>query len=323
MTIEKRTNGSYRIRHTENKKTYSVTVPYRPNLKQAYLLIQEKMGDNPDAHMTFEAAAHKYIEVKENVLSPSTIRGYLAILRNMPPLFTAYDISSIDDYKLQAFINDFASTHSPKSVKNAYGFVRAVIRLFIPKSDICATLPQNVHTEAYSPSLEDVKRIFEAAYPTEHYVGLRLAAMSLRRSEICALSLDDLDGDTLTINKSLVPSVDGYVLKPCPKTDASNRTVVIPHDLAERIREQGYIYNYQPNSLDQYLRRLLPRLGIPHFSLHKLRHFFASYAHDLGYSDAVIQSIGGWSTDHVMKSVYRHAMNADEAKKNIASDFSF
>jgi integrase len=70
------------------------------------------------------------------------------------------------------------------------------------------------------------------------------------------------------------------------------------------------------------MRRALPKLGIPFFSLHKLRHFFASYSHELGYSDAVIQAIGGWETDHVMKSVYRHAMNKDQAKKNIAADFN-
>ena len=49
------------------------------------------------------------------------------------------------------------------------------------------------------------------------------------------------------------------------------------------------------------------RLGLPHFSLHKLRHYFASSSHAMGIPDAVIMSMGGWKTEIVMKSVYRHA----------------
>jgi integrase len=41
---------------------------------------------------------------------------------------------------------------------------------------------------------------------------------------------------------------------------------------------------------------------------HDLRHYFASYLHDKGFSDAEIMSLGGWKTDHVMKRVYRHAI---------------
>jgi integrase len=60
------------------------------------------------------------------------------------------------------------------------------------------------------------------------------------------------------------------------------------------------------------------KLGIPHFSLHKMRHFFASYMHQLGMSDKQIQEAGGWKTDGIMKTVYQHAMNMDEAKKKMA-----
>ena len=323
MNIEKLPSGSYRIRETHKGIRYSLTLPYKPTKHEAYELLQEKMHHKVK-DIVFEDAYKEYIKVKENVLSPSTIRGYNTIYRNIDKWFLRMDIGDIEDYHLQKLISEYALEHSPKTTRNLYGLVRAVVRFFIPKSDISATLPQKVRRESHAPSREDVMRLLESADGTPYYVPIYLATLSLRRSEICALTLDDLSDDNkLTINKAYVPCEDGYTLKPTPKTDASNRVIQLPDDLADRIRAQGYIFEYQPQAIDQYIRRTLPKLGIEQFSVHKLRHFFASYAHDLGYSDAQIQKMGGWSTDNVMKAVYRHSMNDDEASKQIAADFTF
>lgn len=61
--------------------------------------------------------------------------------------------------------------------------------------------------------------------------------------------------------------------------------------------------------LPQYLFKLEKKAGMEPFSLHKLRHYFASNAHTLGIPDAYILKLGGWKTDSVMKNVYRHAQS--------------
>ncbi|MBR5577797.1 MAG: hypothetical protein IKW28_02255, partial [Lachnospiraceae bacterium] len=48
--------------------------------------------------------------------------------------------------------------------------------------------------------------------------------------------------------------------------------------------------------------------GIKHFRFHDLRHYSASIRHALNIPDAYIMSEGGWKTDAVLKSVYRHAL---------------
>lgn len=324
MTIEKLPSGSYRIREMVNGKTYSLTVKRKPTDKIARDLIREKMDKIAlyDGN-SFQSAAEIYIEAKSNVLSPSTIRGYRSILRNIPGDFLVMDCGDIDNLTVQRMVNDYARDHSPKSTHNLSGFVIAVLRLFNPSVAIHTTLPQIPRKNVYTPSIEDVKTLLNASRDTDYYAALYLASLSLRLSEICALDLSDLNGNELTINKALIRSEDGYVLKDTPKTDASNRTIILPDELVEWIRERGYIYQLYPNQIEKYLIKTLPELGISFFSIHKLRHFFASYAHELGYSDANIQSIGGWSTDHVMKKVYRHALNASDAKKSMQSDFSF
>ena len=321
MTIEKR-GKNYRVKQMIDGRVYSVTVPYKPTKKEAFEIIQAKINRIPDV-MTFASAAEEYINVKRKVLSPSTIVGYESIKRSIPKWFDKLDITSIDDYYLQKLIGEFSETHSAKSTHNLYGFVRASVRMFLPQTSICATLPPKPRHEAYTPTREDIKKILEDADGTPYYIPIYLAMFSLRNSEICALSIFDLSkDDVITVNKALVKGSEGYVLKPTPKTDKSNREIKIPHDLAERIRKQGYIYKGYPLQITRYLVRTQKKLNIPHFGIHRLRHYFASYAHELGYSDAVIQAVGGWSTDHVMKSVYRHAMNSDEAKNKMIDDFS-
>lgn len=321
MTIDKRGSGNYRIRHTENGRTYSVTVPFKPTQKEAFNLIRAKI-DHKTADKTLNEAYRDFINVKSNVLSPATIRGYESMYRNLPSWILKTDIAEIDNFALQKLVNEYAKTHSAKSTHNIYSLVLSVIRLFYPESNIRATLPQKPRIEPYTPSREDVKKLLDAAVSTEYYVPLYLATLSCRCSEICALTIDDLHGDQLTINKALVRADKGYVLKDTPKTDASYRTITLPRDLVKRIKKQGYIYNGYPQNIDKYLRRTLPKLDIQFFSVHKLRHFFCSYAHDLGYTDAQIKKLGGWDSD-VFRKVYRHAMSEDEARKKIKKDFNF
>lgn len=321
MTIDKRPSGKYRVRHTENGRTYSLTLPFKPSTKEAYELIRAKI-DHKSADKTFSEAYKDYIEVKSNILSPSTIEGYKRVYDSLPSWICPLDIAEIDNYTLQKFVNEYAKDHSPKTTKNAYSLVLSVIRLFYPETTIRATLPQNLRKEPHTPSHEDVKRILEYSEDSIYYVALYLASLSLRCSEIFALTLDDLHGNELTIDKALVHSDGGYVLKKTPKTDASYRTITLPDNLADRIREQGYIYRGYPRNLYKYLKRALAKLDIEYFSIHKLRHFFCSYCHELGYTDAQIKKLGGWDSD-VFRRVYRHAMNEEEARKQIANDFHF
>ena len=53
------------------------------------------------------------------------------------------------------------------------------------------------------------------------------------------------------------------------------------------------------------------KLGLPHFGVHRLRSYFASKAHALGLHDSIILKLGGWKSDHIMKGIYRKALQED------------
>jgi integrase len=152
-------------------------------------------------------------------------------------------------------------------------------------------------------------------------IPFHLAILGLRRGEICALELSDLsDDDILHVHKSRVPIYGGGTkVNLSAKTDTSNRFVAIPHDIAEKIRGQGYVTNYSTNGLTGALRKYLRKYKFPPYRLHDCRHFFASYCHAHGVPEADILAGGGWKTANVMRSVYRHSMAKNKAGAAIMS----
>lgn len=316
MTIEKRGN-KWRISQMQNGHRYRITVDHKPTKAEAMsLIVMEMKSPTASVNMTFYDAADAYITSKSNILSPCTIRNYRAILSKLPERFKASSVNGLSAMDIQRLINDLSSEMSAKTVQNYSSFVMSVLKAC--DIDIKSPrLPQKERKPIYIPSEEDVRRIFEAAKGTEYEVPFRLAALGLRRSEICALTIDDLDGDVLHITKALVPDENGeYVIK-LPKTTDSTRDIPLPAPVAAQIRERGYIYRGNPNSLTKALYRLQDGLEIPHFSIHKLRHFFASFLHGK-FTEAQIMEMGGWRTNTVLNRIYTHAMDMDSSKKEMA-----
>lgn len=322
MKIEKLPSGSYRIRKMYKGKTYTILFGHKPTQKeaiQAMALELDKVQTKYE-NMTFQNAADTYIESKRNVLSPSTIRGYAIILRQLPKPFLEKNIHDITPLDVQAEINRIAKNHSPKTVRNHHGFISAVLGVFYPNLKLTTTLPQKVKNEPYIPSDVDVRRILDYAKGTEYEIPLILACYGLRRSEICALMPEDINGDIVTISKALVQNENREWITKATKTACSTRNVIIPTDIADQIRKQGYVYHGAPGKISEYLLKAQKALGIQHFSIHKLRHYFASKMSALNIPEADILKMGGWESDYVMKSVYRHSMidKEENAKREAA-----
>ncbi|MCM1058585.1 MAG: site-specific integrase [Firmicutes bacterium] len=316
MKIEKLPSGSYRIRKMYQGKTYTIVTEYKPTQKEALQLMADELSKVQGRHerMTFQRAAEEYIASKHNVLSPSTVQGYEVIIRNLPESFLDKNIHDITALDVQMEINKMSGKQSPKTVRNRHGFLSAVLGAFCPDLKLNTTLPQKVKNDSYIPSDEDVKRILEYAHGTKYEIPLILACYGLRRSEICALQPEDVDGDIVTINKAKVQNEHKEWVIKTTKTTASTREIIIPMEVADKIREQGYVYNGYPGKLTDFLTAAQTKLELPHFPLHKLRHYFASKMSAMNVPEADIMKFGGWETDYVMKGVYRHAMEDKNRK---------
>ena len=312
MKLEQLPSGSYRAQKMVKGIRYRVTFDHKPTQKEIAIALAERIQDEEVNNGSFYKYARESIDNKTGVVSPATIRTYNTKLDQLSDDFKKANLYDIDSNIVQREISLFALDHAPKTTKTLYGFISSVLTAYRPNLKLRVKLPQNIVKDAYEPTNEDIRRILERAEHTEYSVPFQLGILGCRRGEICAASIDDLDGNNLWIHRSKVYN-GKWIVKESPKTDASNRILPLPESLANQIRAQGYIYNNHPNALNKAIHRYQKQLGIPEFKFHALRSYFASYAHSLGIPDADIMAIGGWETDNIMKKVYRKSM--EESKK--------
>ena len=314
MKVTKLKNGKYRIRPMINGEQRCFTFDFRPTKAD----IDKIIGDNSTTGKTsVSESVARYIETKESVLSPSTIKMYRAYLRNMPQWFLKLRLSEVDSYKLQTLANEIMRTHSVKYARNINALVTATLALFAPSVNVRVTFPRKTLKDDYKPSNEDIKRILEESKNTMFEVALWLACFGLRRSEQICLTEDDLNGNVLTISKARVQDKNNeWITKDYTKTAASVRQIILPDYVVDLIHEKGF-YQGHPNSIVCWLYKAQKRLGIPKFSLHYFRHFYAAKMSTIT-DEASVLELGGWKTDYVFKNTYRYALpeNVDKAKED-------
>lgn len=315
MNLEKLPSGSYRAQKVYKGVRYRITFDHKPTEKELTIAFAEKMQDTPGERGSFEKYATEYIQNRINVISPSTVRTYNTKIKQLSDGFKAKNLYDITGEDVQKEINEFSLTHEPKTAISLHGFIASVLGVYRPNFVLRTKLPQKLIKDRYLPSEDDIKAILNASKGTEDSIAIQLGILSLRRSEICALTIDDLQDNELHIHRNLVYNEHNkWVVKDTPKTDASNRKIYLPDSLVKEIQDQGYFFKYSPKKLNLHLQNYQKALNIPKFRFHDLRHYFASYAHSMGIPDADIMAIGGWQTDNVMKRVYRKAL--EESKKS-------
>ena len=146
MKIEQLPSGSYRIRKMYKGQMYTVIFDKKPTQKEAMKAMADELDKVQEKHktMTFEAAAEEYIESKRNVLSPSTIQGYVAIMKRLPKNFLSENVHDITALDVQAEINRVAKECSPKTTRNHHCFISAVLGVFCPYLKLILPSPKRL-----------------------------------------------------------------------------------------------------------------------------------------------------------------------------------
>lgn len=269
-------------------------------------------------------AIEQYITIKEGVLSSSTVDAYRAYVDSGK--YSEIDhikITDLDQVTLQAWITKLAKKYKAKYIENIYALFSGAMHMArLDLTPIAPTLPQADAPEIYVPYDAELKDLFEYLDKPKKYelrVACLLAAFgSLRRSEICALLPSDFEGNTVRISKAMIRNGrGGWKIKNHAKNDTSNRTIVLPQKVVDSIdltRER--IIDTNPDALTNRFRRAVIYAGMDSsFTLHSLRHYYASIAHALGIPDEYIMKMGGWKTDYVMKRNYRTTLSDMEKKE--------
>lgn len=270
-------------------------------------------------------AIRKYIDTKKGVLSPSTVTAYERYLKNGN--FSAIGAIHVQDLKqmdVQRWVSEFAADHSPKYVRNVYALMQAAVS-FSGGPEYKVTFPRPRRKEIYTPTDSEIVQLIEYCRRPgkEELLGAVLLAAfgSLRRSEICALTPADIQGNKVIVNKAMVRADKTWEIK-TTKTEDSARFVVIPSFVLNLIPQGGpRIVNCDPDALSSRFKRAIKYAGIDNtFTIHALRHYYVSAAHALNIADQYTMKMGGWHTDHTMKRHYRTTLSDIEKQEQEKMD---
>ena len=282
---------SYSFTHADKKTVMRIASEFADEYRR-------KM-DNP----TLLERMREYVAENEERLSPSTVRSYNGMIRMIAersPRIANKRLSAITEQDVSDIVRPLRTL---KTKRNYVNFIHACTGKSAGK--LTGVSSKRVHV----PTELEVKGLLQIFRNTELEVPIMLAAYGgLRRGEICALRMSDIDGDFVHVSRAVVRDPSGEWVTKDPKTASSVRSVLLPHFVIERIQAQGYITHLLPSQVSNRFWKKQRNLGIPPYCFHSLRHFHASYLHYLNIPDAYIQKRGGWANASTLQNIYRHAL---------------
>lgn len=230
-------SGNYFIQLRLGGESISITEPTAKECINTAMLIKaehragkraEQKAAVSGSDLTLRQAIDNYIDSKSNVLSPSTIRGYRTIQRNRFQTVADIKLKDIPDW--QRVVNSEAKQCSAKTLKNAWGFVTTVMRsnkVDFPEDITLPQLPENTRPWL---DYEQIQTFCEVIKDTPCELHALLALSSLRRSEMYALTWDDIDlkHHRILVRGAMVPDENHeFMTKSTTKNASSNRSVPI------------------------------------------------------------------------------------------------
>lgn len=267
------------------------------------------------ANLTVDAAIARYIESKENVLSPMTIRGYKLIRGKYLDTVKPLKVSDVTQEAVQNEINRMAAKYSPKTCRNAHGLLTAVLQIYRPDFVLHTTLPQKAKREIYVPDAKEVKHILEMVKGTSNELPVFLAAeCGMRAEEIAALRRCNVYPDHIDISEAIVinDKLEQVVKK--PKSTAGFRSVPISKEAYEYIMsladEEGERVCNRSNELisntwSSFRKRHKTEIN-SHLNFHAFRHHYASKLLLLNIPQKYIAELMGHGSTDMIEKVYQH-----------------
>ena len=219
---------------------------------------------------------------------------------------------------------------SAKTVRNINQVISsamdfAVAQKIIPENPCKAVaLPKVEHKEMQTIPAEQLQAFLQEAKATGvyemYYIEL---ATGLRRGELLGLKWTDIDWNNGIIKiRRQVARVDGQIVEAPLKTKNSYRTVTISQQAIEVLKQQEektndeYVFPspnggpISPDSVNNMLKRVLARAGIPKVRFHDLRHTFATIALQNGVDIKTVSGMLGHFSAGFTLDTYAHVTTA-------------
>ena len=187
-------SGSYRVQASvtiDNKLIRKSFTDTDKNIAEAQAKMWQAglLDRNDTSNITLGECYDRFLEAKSNVLSPSTLKGYKKLRKNHLQDIMSVKLEKLTNEIIQKSINIYAANHSPKSVRNCFGLLSAVLKMFKPELNLHIKLPQKEASNIKVPEDEDIKAILQAAKNTRCYIAILLACFFCSFCSSCSFCL--------------------------------------------------------------------------------------------------------------------------------------
>ncbi len=206
-------------------------------------------------------------------------------------------------------------------------------------------------------SKERMKFFLEKASESNWYLEILLGLfMGLRKGEISGLKYEDFDVENRIVRISRQVTADPVMLggdsqavkyqlvEKAPKTENSYRTLRVPEtimdevlerkrqidlrkeQLGEKYIDKGYIscaangLSHSASSFNNALTKLCSRNGLPHLTVHSLRHMYATILTEQGVPLVKVSALLGHSSIHTTFEYYCEVMDERERIMSFIND---
>ncbi len=329
-TAKKQPSGAFRVRvfFTDvNGIRHQKSITGATKKEAEYLGSAWKMehANKSVNDITLRDAFSEYINARNKILSPTTLRSYTKISKRQFQGIIHAKLADITSETVQKAVNIEAASLAPKTVSCAFGLLKSVLKTYRPELNLNVKLPQKQKKDIYIPKTEEIKKILEAVKETPLELPTALAVtLGLRESEITGLTWSkiDFENNCIYIDEILVKDINNNTIRKAPKTTSSIRALSMSEHLKDLIvKEKKKSTSERVTELSNaaiYCRfsKLLKRLDIPHFRFHDLRHYNASLMLSLGIPNKYAQERMGHATDNMLKNVYQHLLDEKKLEVN-------
>ena len=271
-------------------------------------------------------------------------------------------IDKITTRHIQTFINNLCDKGanqitgdplSSKTVRHYLSFISSILtyatKTGVIKENPCRnvflppvkTKPRDIYTLEEAQQFLDLLKI----EPLMYQVFFSLAIFAgFRRSELLGLEWKDIDFDNhiITICRSSLYTKEKGIYTDDTKTDSSHRSLKLPADIFELLREYRIEQNQRrlqlgdqwhdcdrlftawngnpmnPNTPYSWYDRFCKRVGIRRISIHSFRHLNASLLIDSGATVRTVSAALGHSQTSTTLNIYAHSFAVAQAKASEA-----
>lgn len=304
--------------------------------------------------ITFVERCYKYYEDKKHKYSPKTYYNSIDIIKNhIEPYFKKIKLEDLTISKYQDFMNSLEQKDcSFNTIKKIYQITNAVLRECYRLQEINTNITdfivkpkkreENKSEDVYN--LQEIKIILNELENSKTTKIIKIPIYlfllaGLRFGEIAGLCWEDIDFDNniLNINHNLI-TVKGEFFMKDTKTESSQRSIVVPDNLIQLLKEEKLRQNklklqglFTPNEYNvvclttsnkylsinnfiQSYKRFIKRCNLRYIRPHSLRHAHATLLLASGTDIKTVSERLGHSSIEITMDVYTHVLKELDKK---------